>query len=162
MSVKKTKRKKDYTSMKSVGVKSVDETFKVNQVERIMFQNWFPFSNFCNQMLWNLSTMLITTKHRPSLNFGGITSPLLKLCPFNKLKKCWIFRFCSLTWVCLNQMFIDPWQKQSLYQGKEFLKLNFTYYNLVYYMRELKLISQQNMKVNEINQDLSTMNIICR
>ncbi|XP_076113869.1 inactive phospholipase C-like protein 2 [Mytilus galloprovincialis] len=29
MSVKKTKRKKDYTSMKSVGVKSVDETFKV-------------------------------------------------------------------------------------------------------------------------------------
>ena len=29
LSVKKTKRKRDYTSMKSVGVKSIDETFKV-------------------------------------------------------------------------------------------------------------------------------------
>ncbi|XP_060556124.1 inactive phospholipase C-like protein 2 [Ruditapes philippinarum] len=29
MSVKKTKRKRDYTSMKAIGVKSIDETFKV-------------------------------------------------------------------------------------------------------------------------------------
>jgi hypothetical protein len=34
MSVKKTKKKKDYTSMKSVGVKSVDETFKVPNVTK--------------------------------------------------------------------------------------------------------------------------------
>ena len=27
--MKKTKRKRDYTSMKSIGVKSIDETFKV-------------------------------------------------------------------------------------------------------------------------------------
>jgi len=32
MSVKKAKRKKDYTSMKTVGVKNVDETFKVNMI----------------------------------------------------------------------------------------------------------------------------------
>lgn len=32
MSVKKTKRKRDYPSMKSVGVKSIDETFKVHLV----------------------------------------------------------------------------------------------------------------------------------
>ncbi|KAL4224626.1 Inactive phospholipase C-like protein 2 [Mactra antiquata] len=30
MSVKKTKRKRDYTSMKAIGVKSIDETFKVS------------------------------------------------------------------------------------------------------------------------------------
>lgn len=31
MSVKKTKRKRDYTSMKAIGVKSIDETFKVQK-----------------------------------------------------------------------------------------------------------------------------------
>jgi len=33
MSVKKTKRKRDYTSMKAIGVKSIDETFKVKIVQ---------------------------------------------------------------------------------------------------------------------------------
>lgn len=46
----------------------------------------------------------ITTKHRLSLNFGGVMSTVLKLCPFTYGKQCWIFCFCSFTLVCINQM----------------------------------------------------------
>ena len=38
LSVKKTKRKRDYTSMKSIGVKSIDETFKVCTVMILSFR----------------------------------------------------------------------------------------------------------------------------
>lgn len=46
MSVKK-KTKRDYTSMKSVGVKNIDETFKVNSVESMSY--WKKTSILKNQ-----------------------------------------------------------------------------------------------------------------
>ena len=50
-------------------------------------QSWFPFSLVClNQMLRNLYILLITTKHRSSMNFGGVTLTVLELCPFTNGK----------------------------------------------------------------------------
>ena len=34
-----------------------------------------------NQMLWNSYTMLVTTKHRSSLKFGGVSITILEVCP---------------------------------------------------------------------------------
>ena len=39
-----------------------------------------------NQMLWNLYILLITTKHRSSMNFGGVSFTVLELYPFTKFK----------------------------------------------------------------------------
>ena len=50
--------------------------------------NCFPFLTLVCliQMLWNLYTMLITTKHISRVNFGGVTFTVLELCPFTKEK----------------------------------------------------------------------------
>lgn len=45
--------------------------------------------------------MLILTKHRSSLNVGGVTLTIQELCSFTNEKKCSSFRLCSLTLVCI-------------------------------------------------------------
>ena len=55
-------------------------------------------------MVWNLYTMLITTKYRSSVNCWDVTLTVLELCPFSIGKIAWYFVSILLTLVCLNQM----------------------------------------------------------
>ena len=59
-----------------------------------------------DQMLRNLSTIFITTKHRSSLNFGGVTFTVLKLCPFSNLKIAEIIwkAFCTFAYVLFDDL----------------------------------------------------------